>query len=448
MLEEEDSEVIARARQKERELLEVYEKMKIKSDMSVAVPTSDSEVRKRLRSLGLPICLFGEDAFARRERLKLVSSVSSSNLEIVKTINVVDEKKRECFFTEGSAGLLSARKAIARDSLEKCRIPPATNDAQSNFWDSPNVMASSQIGDSRPLTSIVLCPFDSLVAVSGWSGDVNIFETNSMAQRASLRAHNDRCVSVVWGRRKSDRVALASCGVDTTIRLWTLPQDAADTVLGPLDTLEGHELRVNRIAFHPHLPQFLASTSDDETWRLWDIERREELLLQEGHIAPVFGLCFHPHGSLLATSDTAAVIRVWDLRTGRSVLHFDNQHVDQIVGLDISPNGRSMASCSGDNTVRIFDLRHKRNAEILTAHDKLVSCVKFSADSLLTAGYDCVARIWRTSDYKIVKNLPIQETRIMGADLSDDGKVVATACYDRTFKLWTRRDPLKMELVV
>lgn len=449
-----ESEVIARARQKERELIELYEATKIRSDISQGIPTSDSEVKKRLRALHLPICLFGEDPFARRERLKLASFQSSTVVVVPEVISAPPQKKQtESFYTLGSANLLSARKAIAADSLERARTRLTSSASShtedpSSYWDSPNVISSSQIGDSRPLTGVALCPFDALVAVSGWSGDVNVFDTHSLTQRVSLRGHEDRCVSVAWEKtgRNASNVSLASCGIDKTVRLWSVSAQEGP-VVGPSETLEGHEMRVNRVAFHPHLSQFVASSSDDETWRLWDIQRKEELLLQEGHVAPVFGLCFHPDGSLVATSDTAAVIRVWDLRTGRSIMHFENMHADQILGLDISPNGYSLASCSGDNSVKIFDLRQVRNVEILTAHDKLVSCVKFSASaSLLTAGYDCVARVWRTSDYKIVRNLPIHETRIMGADLSADGKTVATACYDRTFKLWTRRDQVKMEL--
>lgn len=67
-----------------------------------------------------------------------------------------------------------------------------------------------------------------------------------------------------------------------------------------------------------------------------------------------------------------------------------------------------------------------------------MSSVRYSNNGsvLITAGYDCVARIWRTSDYKIIKNLPIHESRIMAADISPDGKAVVSACYDRTFKMW------------
>jgi U4/U6 small nuclear ribonucleoprotein PRP4 len=41
--------------------------------------------------------------------------------------------------------------------------------------------------------------------------------------------------------------------------------------------------------------------SFDQTWRLWDVDTQQELLLQEGHSREVFALGFQCDGSLVAT---------------------------------------------------------------------------------------------------------------------------------------------------
>ena len=449
-----DSDVIARAKEKQRERLALYEMTRLKTDISVAVPTVDSEVKAQLRIYGEPVCLFGEDVFDRRERLKVLIATQPRPKKMEEEKEVKREAvQTETFFTIGSTDLLSARRIIANDSrarssarlaIERSSDPGPSSSTE--YWDSPDVVSTSQVGDSRPLTAIALCPFTTAVAVAGWSGDINVFSTlGSNEPMLSLKGHQDRCCSIAWTSEANASVHLVSGGSDHSVRLWSLSDNGRE-----VGSLEGHEMRVNRVAVHPHLNRFVASTSDDETWRLWDIEKRTEVLLQEGHVSEVFGLCFHPDGSLVGTSDTAGVIRVWDLRTGRSILGFDREHVEQVIGLDFSLNGYLLASCSADNSVRVFDLRKKMRIETLTAHTKLVSSVKFGGqrgDTLMTAGYDCVARIWRTSDFKIVKNLPLHETRIMSADMSRDGRTVATACYDRTFKLWANSSQsLKMEI--
>ncbi len=47
---------------------------KISRDMHAAVPTSDRDVRIKLRFYGEPATYFGEDNYSRRERLKLLVS--------------------------------------------------------------------------------------------------------------------------------------------------------------------------------------------------------------------------------------------------------------------------------------------------------------------------------------------------------------------------------------
>lgn len=68
----------------------------------------------------------------------------------------------------------------------------------------------------------------------------------------------------------------------------------------PLATLSGHTNRVCRVAFHPS-GSYVGSASYDGTWRLWDVERKTELLLQEGHSKEVFALAFQDDGALVAS---------------------------------------------------------------------------------------------------------------------------------------------------
>jgi U4/U6 small nuclear ribonucleoprotein PRP4 len=67
-----------------------------------------------------------------------------------------------------------------------------------------------------------------------------------------------------------------------------------------LATLSGHFGRVCRTAFHPS-GTYVGSASYDGTWRLWDVEKQTELLLQEGHSKEVFALAFQDDGALVAS---------------------------------------------------------------------------------------------------------------------------------------------------
>ena len=55
-------------------------------------------------------------------------------------------------------------------------------------------------------------------------------------------------------------------------------------------------------------------------------------------IIPIMQVAFHPDGSLIASGGLDGVGRVWDCRTGRSVLVLSS-HVRTILSLDFASDG-------------------------------------------------------------------------------------------------------------
>ncbi len=88
---------------------------------------------------------------------------------------------------------------------------------------------------------------------------------------------DDSNPAIDLGANFSTHHLLAAGMADGAVLLWDTHRRTK-----PILQLNGHEARVNRLAFHP-LGHLLATTSDDLTWRLWDVEAGKELLTQEGH---------------------------------------------------------------------------------------------------------------------------------------------------------------------
>jgi U4/U6 small nuclear ribonucleoprotein PRP4 len=101
--------------------------------------------------------------------------------------------------------------------------------------------------------------------------------------------------------------------------------------------LDGHEDIVNYVDFHP-LGKHIASTSNDKTWRFWDLEYKKEILTQEGHAGEVYPMSFYKDGSLIATGDFHGVGLVWDLRSGQNIQALSGGHIKKIVSLKFLPN--------------------------------------------------------------------------------------------------------------
>lgn len=120
--------------------------------------------------------------------------------------------------------------------------------------------------------------------------------------------------------------------------------------------------------------------------------------------------------------------RVWDTRTGRSAMTLEG-HIKDILGLDWSPNGYHLASASADNTVKIWDMRALRNIYTISAHQSLVSDVKYAKSApdgsvmegghyLATAGYDGCVKTWSGDDFRLIKSMEGHEGKAMGVDIS------------------------------
>eukprot|EP00842_Homolaphlyctis_polyrhiza_P004729 jgi/Hompol1/5257/HPOL_004275-RA len=410
---------------------------------------------------------------------------------------------------------------------------------------------SLQFGDDRPMGFCCFAPNSKMLATASWSGLVKLWSVPDSEQLGVLRGHKDRVSGIAFHPRSTldqptTTLNLATSGSDGSVNLWSLAQDT------PISKLVGHEMRVSRLAFHPS-GRFIATASFDTTWRLWDAETQQELLLQDRQSREVFTIGFQTDGSLVATAGLDCVGRVWDLRTGRSIMVLTG-HVKPILGLDWSPNGYQMATGGEDNTIRVWDIRAANLAYTIPAHTNIVSQVKYwhstdvfehpelcdewrlpkldgregaaggdhhsdgnrvgqavkvkiepqddsidpaapngvfdptavktedtwdegnsmqvdtkvplsamataavrdgqsvfekgsqsrrlllDGSFLVSSSYDGTCKIWTDGDYKPLKALTGIESKVMCADISGDGKYIATAMYDRTFKLYANSE--------
>ena len=373
-------------------------------------------------------------------------------------------------------------------------------------------LAGSQYGDVRPLSAI--CTYNdkggsSSVFTASWSATLQWWDGNSPTLDLLGRqrqAHEDRIMGVALQTTNGgDKIMAGTASIDLTAKLWTIGEstntadtDMEDTTSTTVSTkkqedtdddanlpihftevahLKGHEARLCKIAFHPQ-GDWVATTSHDHTWRLWDIEtlcssssstESSELLLQDGHAREVFGIDFHPDGSLCATTDYSGMIHVWDLRTGKTTMQYHG-HAGRVLCAKFAPvNGFQLTTAGDDGCLKVWDLRHRRKTQksgsagcpdprrTIPAHSKLISELEYSDNDecLVSSSFDGTAKIWSTrGDWKLLQTLEGHEGKVMGLGIvstyNDDGKQkqhqhnaaisrdwgVVTCGFDKTLKLW------------
>jgi U4/U6 small nuclear ribonucleoprotein PRP4 len=317
-----------------------------------------------------------------------------------------------------------------------------------------------QYGDTRPISSIATSHFPllgtPLVATGSWSGTIKLWDGSSpelTLMGETTMAHEDRIMSMAIRlptEGTDDVTMLATASIDMTGKLWKVtrrdePMGSNEEendknfpfVIEEAAHLKGHAARLSSTAFHPQ-GDYVATTSFDHTWRLWDVATGTEVLLQDGHWKEVYGVGFHPDGSLCSTTDYGGVVQVWDLRTSKSICHFLG-HAKRVVCSEFSPNGFQLATAGDDGTIKVWDLRKRKQFASVPAHSNLITQLRFdrhhNGEYLASSSFDGTAKIWSTRDWKLLGSGRGHEGKVMGVDLLQDSMV--TCGFDKTIKLWS-----------
>ncbi|XP_057670934.1 U4/U6 small nuclear ribonucleoprotein Prp4 [Diorhabda carinulata] len=434
-------------------LLEEFERRR--KARSINVSTDDAEVKRNLRQLGEPICLFGEGPADRRSRLRDILSRMGEDTVIRREAE--EERKQfekdqeTTWYHEGPESLRVARLWIAeyslpraKDRLEEARrladLPAATKTAKMQELQKKiqaTSIYSSQVGDTRPISYCQFSPDSKLLATASWSGLCKVWSVPNCELKQTLKGHTCNVGAIVFhpyatSERDEKICNMASCAADGSVKLWDFVSEE------PIADIEGHmPHRVSRIGFHPS-GRFLGTCCFDNSWRLWDLHQCTEVLHQEGHVKPVYCISFQVDGSVCATGGMDSFGRVWDLRTGRCIMFMEG-HLRAILGIDFSSNGYHIATASEDNTCKIWDLRKRSILYTIPAHTNLISEVKFqkfSSNYLVTASYDNTVKIWTNKTWQPLKTLSGHDGKIMSVDVAPNDQYIASSSYDRTFKLW------------
>jgi len=120
--------------------------------------------------------------------------------------------------------------------------------------------------------------------------------------------------------------------------------------------LTGHSDVVSSVAFSPD-GKTLASASEDETIRFWDVASRQPRGTPlRGHTDAVTSAAFSPDGKTLASASADKTIRLWDVMSRQPLGPPLTGHTDIVENLAFSPDGKTLSSASADKTIRLWDV--------------------------------------------------------------------------------------------
>lgn len=161
----------------------------------------------------------------------------------------------------------------------------------------------------------------------------------------------------------------------------------------------------------------------------------------KGHRDSVTSVSFHPEYDFVCSTSEDATIRVWDFDQGRIEKQFKG-HTDSVRHCNFHPKGHLLASCSNDLTIKLWDFETGQCVKTLHGHDHTVSCVKFIAggDFIASASRDNTIKIWETSTGYCKHTLYGHDEWIRKLDVSIDGQWLVSGGSDHTVRVWSLKD--------
>jgi WD40 repeat protein len=290
------------------------------------------------------------------------------------------------------------------------------------------------------------------LASSGDDGTIKLWDVSTsdegitnLTERIKPIENKQSVTSVVFA---PDGKTLASGDMDNNVRFWNVttgePRNFRDVTTGQyLNTLKGHAQTVWSLAFTPD-GKTLASGSDDDTIRLWDVVTGKEIrtLKHENH---VFSVAFTRDGKTLASGGEGGSIKLWDVKELSTL-----QHSNSVYRLTFTPDGKLT---SGDkNTFRFWDVTTgKEQSPPLKLEEQMNSLAPTPAltpDGKTRASADGnTIKLWDVARGKLLGAYKADSQAVWSVVFSQNGRMLASSGQDHTIVFWAitpGRDGLKL----
>lgn len=273
--------------------------------------------------------------------------------------------------------------------------------------------------DKKPVQAAHLSIVESLAfspdgkqLVSGGFQEIKVWDPATGDLKAKVGGFADRVVALAFSK---DGKLLATGGgaatEDGEIKVYEMP-DAAKLVV---DVKNCHSDTVFGVCFSPDSTK-LASCGADKFVKVFELPSGKFVKSFEGHTHHVLDVGWKGDGKLLASaggdspsaiSPGPGIIKVWDYEKGEQVRSINNAHTRQVTRLLFIGATPQAVTCSGDQTVKVYNVDNGGATRTIQAGSDFLYAVGVSADGALIAagGEEGVVRLYNGTNGQLIKAL-------------------------------------------
>mmetsp|Transcript_14412 Transcript_14412/g.35160 ORF Transcript_14412/g.35160 Transcript_14412/m.35160 type:complete len:503 (-) Transcript_14412:916-2424(-) len=285
---------------------------------------------------------------------------------------------------------------------------------------------------SAGIGAVAVNPADTtMIATAGADGSIALFDAGKGKRVSQLTGHTKRCTDVAWVSGGDGPSVLISSSADKTVKLWNGAKCAA--------TMPGvHKGEVVGISVHP-TQAYACSIGADKNWGFYDIGAAECLSVVNDEDGTGGFTCgsFHPDGLILATGCSDSMVKVWDVKSQKSVAKVEG-HTGSVTALSFSENGYYLATSAADG-VKLWDLRKLKNFKSIAPWGEggaTTTCVAFdhSGHYLAVGGSD--ARVYSVkAEWEVVKAWDVSKA-VTAVAFAPDANGLYVGCADHNLRVF------------